>query len=81
MQEFAEMLPSLAPLVIDRLVLDRTRLSGSYDFTITWAMSMPGSTGVNILEALKQLGIKVERQTSAIPTVIIDSIQKEPTGN
>jgi uncharacterized protein (TIGR03435 family) len=81
MQELAELLPSLAPIAIDRLVLARTQLSGSYDFTIAWAAAMPGSTGVNILDSLKQLGIKVERQTSEIPTVLIDRIEKEPTAN
>jgi uncharacterized protein (TIGR03435 family) len=70
---------------VDRPVLDRTGLSGSYDFKLTWSPKL-GATGddseaVSIFTALpEQLGLRLEPQRAPIATLVIDNAQK-PTEN
>jgi uncharacterized protein (TIGR03435 family) len=73
---------------IDRPVLDRTDLSGRYDFTLRW--TPPGRGGgpgdadsdqPAIVTALReQLGLKLEAQRTALDVLVIDSADM-PTEN
>jgi bla regulator protein blaR1 len=72
---------SLGPF--DRPVMDRTGLSGLYDFTIEWTpeTTQPMETGTSYLEAMKeQLGLKLESTTGPIRDLIVDQIE-EPSPN
>lgn len=72
---------SLGPF--DRPVVDRTGLSGLYDFTIEWTpeTTQQMETGTGYLEALKeQLGLKLEATTGPIRDFIVDQIE-EPSPN
>ena len=89
MQQLAELLPSsIAPYDVDRLVLDRTALSGGYDFIIRWTPAIirdrvPADVtpGDSMPEALKKLGLQLESQKAEVSVVVVDSVEKEPTGN
>ena len=77
---------------VDRPVLDRTGLTGMYDFAIEFtpqlnASSPPGAnsrrdlTGPTLLEAIRdQLGLKLEPQTGPIDFLVITDVE-EPTTN
>ena len=75
---------------VDRPVVDRTGLSGTYDFSIEWSPApsplqpsgfTPDDTGPTFLEALKdQLGLKLEPQTAPEDVFVIDHLQ-EPSPN
>jgi uncharacterized protein (TIGR03435 family) len=73
---------------LDRAVLDRTRLSGTFDFTFEWTpqhnhpmlsgviapLDEPGPT---FLEDLKeQLGLRLEPQTAATEVLVIDRVER-----
>ena len=87
----------LAPFLgqsVDRTVVDRTELTGVFDFTLEFAPelgpgSQPGSTaGVpdppvapSLFTALQeQLGLKLEPQTGPVDVVVIDHVE-EPSPN
>jgi uncharacterized protein (TIGR03435 family) len=63
---------------ISRVVLDKTRLTGTYDFTLHWSPDdNPNPTGPSIFTALQeQLGLKLEPTHGPVETLIIDSIEK-----
>jgi uncharacterized protein (TIGR03435 family) len=73
---------------IDRPVLDRTRLSGTYDFTLRW--TPPGRAGgpadddpdrPSLVTALReQLGLKLDAQRAVLDVLVIDSADM-PTEN
>lgn len=74
-----------------RPAVDRTGLSGIFDFTLEWAPHFdgplppgypaPDPTAPSFLEAIKdQLGIRLEPATGPINVLIIDAIE-EPTPN
>ena len=77
---------------LDRPVLDRTGLTGKFDFAIEFspqpdfsspsgANFRPDTTGPTFIQALKeQLGLKLEPQTGPFDVLIIDSIE-EPSPN
>lgn len=75
---------------LGRPVLDRTGLSGNFDYIIEWTpapMPQPGAdvqteqTGTTFIEALRdQLGLKLESQTGPVDVLVIDHIE-EPTSN
>jgi uncharacterized protein (TIGR03435 family) len=72
---------------VDRPILDKTGLSGKYDFVIEFTPQLngplpPGATfqpdpnGSTFLEALKeQLGLKLESQTGPVEVIIVDHVE------
>ena len=78
---------------IDRPVLDKTGLTGKFDFTIEYTPQLPNRplppgveiptdpTGPTFLEALKdQLGLKLVPETGPVDVLVIDHVE-EPTPN
>lgn len=78
-------------LVLGRPVLDRTGLTGAYDFTLEWtpdatqtpapdpaiADSRPGLQGASIFSAVQeQLGLKLEPGKGPVELIVIDHIEK-----
>jgi uncharacterized protein (TIGR03435 family) len=65
--------------ILDRPVLDRTGLSGVYDFTLTWTpeASTPDLSGPSLFTALQeQLGLKLETQKAQVDILVIDHLEK-----
>jgi len=66
-------------------VLDRTALSGSWDFEIRWTprglLATAGSDGVSLFDSVARLGLKLELQNIPIPVVVVDSVNEKPTEN
>jgi len=75
-------------LNLDKPVVDRTGLSGNFDFVMEFSPEVPPGaqfqsdpTGPTFLEALKeQLGLKLENQTGPISSIVVDHIE-QPTQN
>jgi len=77
---------------LGRPVVDRTGLTGTFDFTMEWkpeisvpvppgADSQPDPSGPSFQEAMKeQLGLKLESQSSPIQILVIDHVE-HPSGN
>ena len=65
---------------IDRVVINRTGLTGTYDFTLVWSPSTDGS-GPTLFKAIEdQLGLKLEPTTGPVETLVIDHLE-QPSGN
>jgi uncharacterized protein (TIGR03435 family) len=75
---------------VDRPVLDRTGLTGSFDFSLEWSLapdpaqppdSQPADTGPTFLEALQeQLGLKLKSARGPVDVLVIDHVE-HPTEN
>jgi uncharacterized protein (TIGR03435 family) len=67
-----------------RMVLDKTGLTGSYDFTLTWtkddqptAANADGASGPTLFTAVQeQLGLKLESGKGPVDVLVIDSAEK-----
>jgi uncharacterized protein (TIGR03435 family) len=79
---------------VDRPVIDLTGLTGTYDFTLYWTPEYPmvelnarpgaeaAEPAPTLLQALQdQLGLKLEARKSSIEVIVIDHVEKIPTGN
>ena len=76
--------------MFDRPLIDRTGLTGRFDFRMEWEQDVAGSAAAasdlkskapRFLAALQQqLGLKIESQTAPGPVLVIDSIEP-PTEN
>ena len=76
------------PLAFGRPIIDKTGLTGTFDFTLEWARerrTAPGfdssgasdPTGPTALEALHdQLGLKLESAKASIPILVIDKVER-----
>lgn len=71
--------------IMDRPVLDKTSLTGHYDFRLTYDQSSvkPGMVGMpaaptdgpSIFAALDDLGLKLEPEKSPVEMLVIDSVE------
>jgi uncharacterized protein (TIGR03435 family) len=90
MPQFASMLQRS---VLDRPVLDKTELTGKYDFDLEWtyddtqfggnlpALAPQNSGKPDLYTALQQqLGLKLDSSRAAIDTIVIDHVER-PTEN
>lgn len=88
MQEFADRL-SARPFSLDRPVIDRTDLNGTYDFELKLAdnatelkHSLERNDGPSISEVVQQqLGLKLEPQKSPLDFLVIEHAGKIPVAN
>ena len=65
--------------ILDRPVLDRTGIIGTYDFTLSWKADKDraDSDGPSIFSAVQeQLGLKLEAQKGAVEMLAIDRADK-----
>ena len=90
MEALAGAIPSFGS--VSRLVVDRTGLSGTFDFTLEWLPesngpvppsgdAQPEASGPTFLEALnEQLGLKLESIKAATQVLIVDRVER-PSAN
>jgi uncharacterized protein (TIGR03435 family) len=83
---------STLPLGLDRPVIDKTGLKGSFDWTLQFTPEPvrtstpdstlpPAPTGTTGLEALRdQLGLKVETAKASLMFLVVDKVER-PSGN
>ena len=77
---------------VGRPVLDKTGLTGTYDFTLDWSPPHPGvrlgaesdsaspEDAPSIFTALGEVGLKLQPATDPIDTIVIDHVEK-PSAN
>ena len=79
---------------VGRPVLDKTELTGTYDFTINWSVytakamiqngvatgSAADDDAPSIFGALKEVGLQLHPATGTIDTIVIDHVER-PTAN
>jgi uncharacterized protein (TIGR03435 family) len=71
---------------VDRPVLDRTGIAGTYDFSLEWSLAPdsaqpigppPEGTGPTFLEGLQQqLGLKLTSTTGTVEVLVIDHVER-----
>jgi uncharacterized protein (TIGR03435 family) len=86
MEAFAEDLHQMAGGYLTNPVIDSTGLKGSWDFDLKWTgrgnLAKAGADAISIFDAVdKELGLKLELQTSPRPVLIVDSVNQQPTPN
>ena len=74
---FGSLAQSLSP-VVGRVVLDRTGLTGKFDFQLKWAQDPTAdTTGPSIFTALQeQLGLKLESTRGPVEVLVIDRVER-----
>ena len=87
---FAVLVETLQKLVVDRPIVDKTGLKGSFDFDLAWRpATIDGQTGVqpinedrpDIFTALQeQLGLRLESQNGPTEVIAVDKAEK-PSDN
>ncbi|MGA3098278.1 MAG: TIGR03435 family protein [Bryobacteraceae bacterium] len=86
MASLAERLPAAAPAYFDHPVVDRTGLTGAYDFTLQWTprgrLGPEADDSVSLFEFLdKELGIKVEPSSRPAPVIVVEHVNQTPAVN
>lgn len=61
-------------------VIDRTGLRGSFQFTLHWMRDLLAE-GPTLSEALRQVGLRLERRAIPVEMLVVDHIEKVPTEN
>ena len=85
MESFASVLRPLAPDYLSGPVVDRTGLTGNWDFDIAWTdrkvLGFAGADGITIFDAFDGLGLKLEPQKVPLPGIVVDKVNEKPTAN
>jgi uncharacterized protein (TIGR03435 family) len=80
----AQLADSLQP-PDDGPVADKTGLPGKYDFALEYGMERPGAPPSDVPDLFtalqQQLGLQLLRKKIPLDVVVVDSIDKLPTGN
>lgn len=84
----SDVVDAVANAFLDRPVIDKTGLGGTYDGKLTYTPSMhsnrvgePGLDDISIFTAVQeQLGLKLDAATGSIRTLVIDHVE-QPSGN
>jgi uncharacterized protein (TIGR03435 family) len=74
-------------ILLGRTVIDKTGLTGKYDFKLTWTPDesrtattnpdVPSESGPSLITAIQeQLGLKIEPQRGPVKIIVIDHIEK-----
>jgi uncharacterized protein (TIGR03435 family) len=73
-----ELMASYVGNRLNRIVVDKTGLSGSYDFTLDWAPDeTPDSRVPPLITALReQLGLGLQSQKSAVAVLVFERLAK-----
>ena len=74
-------MPRLAEILsgqVGDLVIDRTGLSGEYDFTLEWAPNLtPAGDGPSLFTALdEQLGLRLDSAKTPVQAIVIDHVER-----
>jgi uncharacterized protein (TIGR03435 family) len=77
---------ALEPVTDTNPVADLTEFQGNWDLQLTWTnpagMAAAGKDAIALRDAFeKQLGIKLEQQMRPIATLVVESVNRKPTGN
>jgi uncharacterized protein (TIGR03435 family) len=76
----AHLAGNLGGLVLDSKVIDRTGLSGLFEFTLEWTQDAGGAAvaaGPSLFTALQeQLGVKLEAAKGPVEILVIDHVEK-----
>jgi len=87
MSDFASTLHNFAGAYLDKPVVDKTGLKGTYDLEIKWHPKviydrLGPADGISIFDAVdKQLGLKLALENSPQHVWIVDSVNRQPTPN
>jgi uncharacterized protein (TIGR03435 family) len=69
----------------DRPVVDKTAVSGSYEFAIDWTpdeLQKDGQAGDSLFTVIQEkLGLKLEALKEPMEVVVIDYVEKLPSEN
>ncbi|SPE34248.1 conserved exported hypothetical protein [Candidatus Sulfopaludibacter sp. SbA3] len=76
MPAFANILTNSA----DRPVVDATGIQGAYKIKLAWTPSESGQDN-GLLDALPQLGLRLEKRTMPFEILVIDHVERVPTVN
>jgi uncharacterized protein (TIGR03435 family) len=85
-QQIADNLHQMAGGYLDHDVIDETRLTGSFDFTLEWTgrglLAAKGADGISVFDAVeKQLGLKLELKDVPMPSLLIENVDRKPAPN
>ncbi len=64
-------------------IVDKTGLTGRYDFSLEYETSLaPDTGGLTLVTALeKQVGLKLEQKKAALDVLVVDHAEKVPSEN
>lgn len=67
---------------VHQMVTNSTGLEGTYDVSLWWVMEGSDAAGPSISAAVQeQLGLKLEQHKGPVDRVVIDHLEKRPSGN
>jgi len=85
MAQLAQQLPALAPAYFrEGPVVDRTGLSSTFDLRLEWrtlAEIQAGAPGQTIFDAVKKLGLELDKKRETAEMLIVDRCEQTPTEN
>jgi uncharacterized protein (TIGR03435 family) len=69
-------------VTVDRPVLDKTTLTGPFNFKLeSAARAVRGGEGPSIFTAVSEIGLQIRIANEPVEIIVVDSAEKKPTTN
>ena len=88
MGDLSNLLPQIANNYVDRPVVDKTGLTGRYDFELDWmnkpdyvAVKLVGRPTISIFDALEKVGLRLDPGNGPATVIAIDRVNRTPAEN
>jgi uncharacterized protein (TIGR03435 family) len=66
---------ALSRRLSDRIVVDKTGLTGKFDFDMTWYLKLGKPDSPSVFTAVQELGLKLEPRQSQVEFLMIDHVE------
>lgn len=76
----ADLVFALSGRIPDRMVVDKTGLTGKYDVDMTWYVELGKPNPPSVFTAVQVLGLSLEPQKSPVEFLVIDHCEKPSEG-
>jgi uncharacterized protein (TIGR03435 family) len=74
--EMSDIVFALSRRISDRMVVDKTGLTGKYDFDMTWYLKLGKPNPPSVFTAVQELGLKLEPRVSPVEFLTVEHVER-----
>jgi uncharacterized protein (TIGR03435 family) len=74
--DMSDLVFALSRRIADRMIVDKTGLTGKYDFDMTWYLKLGKPNPPSVFTAVQELGLKLEPMQSQVEFLVVNHVER-----